>query len=66
MSEEGRPVKPGYRTTEFWLTMVLVLVGAYMVAVKGDVDNGKWLLLTGIGIYTGARAIAKWRTADAS
>ena len=37
-------MKPGWKTTEFWLTMAAMLVGAVMAsgileAIEGDIDN---------------------------
>jgi hypothetical protein len=28
MSDETKPAKPGYKTTEFWLTLLAMLLGA--------------------------------------
>lgn len=59
------PVKPGYKTTEFWLTAVATLVGLVMAA---DIipSDGMWPKITGLVVamltsmgYNVSRSIAK-------
>jgi hypothetical protein len=58
-------VKPGYKTTEFWLSVAAMLVGA--ILASGIVPNtGIWMQLAGIATtllnglgYSVSRGIAK-------
>ena len=60
--------KPGYKTTEFWLTTVAMLVGALMASgafVEGPVAQGLGVVATilgGMG-YSVSRGMAKKPTA---
>lgn len=65
MSEEKKDTKPGYKTTEFWLTLVATLCGLAMasgfIAEGSDAAQyigGALALLAQLG-YTGARATVK-------
>jgi hypothetical protein len=58
----AEPVKPGYRTTEFWLSAVAVLLG--LAVASGIIPAGSsWDQAVGLVVaalaamgYTGARA----------
>lgn len=59
--------KPGYKTTEFWLTFVAMLVGSLMAsglldvtatAVDNQLAGMVAMMLSGLG-YTAARGFAK-------
>jgi len=65
--------KPGFKTTEFWLSLVAMLVGAIMAsgvldATETALDNQIVgmiaMMLTGLG-YTVARSFAKGTEAKA-
>jgi len=68
MSEEvtlAPVVKPGYKTTEFWLTTVATIVGLVMAS---DIipSDGIWPKITGLVVallsslgYTVSRGVAK-------
>ncbi len=44
---EAAVVKPGYKTTEFWLSAVATIVG--LVLASGIVpSNGPWVQVTGL------------------
>jgi hypothetical protein len=61
----GDPVKPGYKTTEFWLTLVAVVLSA--VASSGLLAEGStWVKVVGVALavlatlgYTASRAVVK-------
>ena len=64
-------MKQGYKTTEFWLSLVAILVGAF--TSSGAVENS--IALQGLGVistalaalgYSGARAFSKSGEAKAS
>jgi len=65
VSTEPNTVKPGYKTTEFWLSFAAVIVGA--VQASGFVPSeGPWNQVLGMVIsalvamgYTGARLTMK-------
>jgi len=59
------PIKPGYKTTEFWLTIAANVVGVLMMANIFPIDStvGKIIgvaamVLSSLG-YTVSRSIAK-------
>ncbi|MBA2479062.1 MAG: hypothetical protein H0V44_00230 [Planctomycetes bacterium] len=59
------PVKAGYRTTEFWLSAIAVLLGLVLASgaipesgIVGQVIGGVLSVLANLG-YTAARAKAK-------
>jgi hypothetical protein len=62
---ETNTVKPGYKTTEFWLSFAAVMVGA--VQASGLIPNeGAWNQILGLVVsalvamgYTGARIAVK-------
>lgn len=49
--------KPGYKTTEFWLTLIGLLGPAFLPGISPDT----WLAVAGglVAIYTAARAHTK-------
>ena len=53
-------MKPGIKTTEFWVT-VAALLGALLMTVAGQIDGqlGATLLTIGSSVYTLARSLAK-------
>jgi hypothetical protein len=63
--EETAPVKPGYKTTEFWLTLATTAVGALLAS--GVIEAGSaWDKAIGVVVsvlgalgYTVARGMAK-------
>ena len=63
--EETAPVKPGYKTTEFWLTLAATAVGALLAS--GVIEAGSaWDKAVGVVVsvlgalgYTVARGMAK-------
>jgi|TARA_R100000093_G_C1942609_1_gene72826 hypothetical protein len=64
-------MKQGYKTTEFWLSLVAVLIGAFMSS--GAVESS--IALQGLGVvstalaalgYSGARAFSKSGEAKAN
>jgi len=50
--------KPGYLTTEFWLTIAALAAGVVLVVV-GSEDMGKWIISTAIPGYAISRGVAK-------
>lgn len=65
MSEETNAPKPGYKTTEFWLSAVAVLLGLAMASgaiadgsMAATIVGGVTTLLSSLG-YTAARAKVK-------
>ncbi len=58
-------MKPGWKTSEFWITLVVMLLGAFMAS--GAVVDGHWSLqLVGLAVaglkasgYTSGRAKVK-------
>lgn len=50
--------KPGYLTTEFWLTIAALVAGVVLVVV-GSEDMGKWIISTAIPGYAISRGVAK-------
>jgi len=65
METETNSIKPGYKTTEFWLSFAAVMVGA--VQASGLIPNeGAWNQILGLVVsalvamgYTGARIAVK-------
>ena len=65
METETNTIKPGYKTTEFWLSFAAVMVGA--VQASGLIPNeGAWNQILGLVVsalvamgYTGARIAVK-------
>lgn len=65
MSDNMNTTKPGYKTTEFWLSFAAVIVGA--IQASGIVPSeGPWNQVLGMAIsalvalgYTGARMAMK-------
>ena len=63
--ENQTNIKPGYKTTEFWLSFAAVMVGA--VQASGLIPNeGAWNQILGLVVsalvamgYTGARIAVK-------
>lgn len=51
-------VKPGHKTTEFWVTMVMSVIGSGLIA-QGYVEIGGLLLAIAGGSYTTSRGLAK-------
>lgn len=51
---------PGYKTTEFWLN-VLILVGTFTLVLLDKIDPQVWMLVSGAqGVgYAASRAYAK-------
>jgi len=56
--------KPGYKTTEFWLSLLAIAIGA--ITTSGAISNS--VVLQGLGLaatalgalgYSGARAVTK-------
>ena len=65
MSEETKEVRPGYKTTEFWLSAVAVILGLLMASgaiadgsTAAVIVGGASTLLASLG-YTAARAKVK-------
>lgn len=68
--------KPGYQTTEFWLTLLATLIGALLASgVLNDADPQQHKVLQLVGViatllgsmgYTAARAFTKHSEAKAS
>jgi hypothetical protein len=65
--------KPGYKTTEFWLSLVALLVGALMASGILEASNSDWdnkivglvaMVLTSLG-YTVGRSMTKGSSAKA-
>ena len=52
--------KPGYKTTEFWITGAMGVLGSWMVQVGTTNCNGWWCgLVAGVGgLMAGATAIS--------
>lgn len=52
--------KPGYLTSEFWLT-VLVVVAATVLRLTDDIDADAWMVVAGgaTGLYNVSRGLAK-------
>jgi hypothetical protein len=54
--------KPGYLTTEFWTTVILIVLGIVQDAT-GTIDvNNKWVILGQSiigGLYAASRGLAK-------
>lgn len=60
MSKTEPHLRPGYRTTEFWLTVVsMVLVGVGLYLNKIPVDVALPVIVGGASMYSIARGIAK-------
>ncbi len=50
--------KPGYKTTEFWMNIILATIG--IILILTDKETLGTLLLGAAGVsYTGARGLAK-------
>jgi hypothetical protein len=65
MPESERPAKPGYRTSEFWISVAAVIVGS-VVASGAIPSDGAWERIVGLLVagfaalgYTGARLTLK-------
>lgn len=67
-------MKPGYKTTEFWLSLAAMVVGAIMASgvlevIEGDFDNKIVgmiaMILTSLG-YTVSRAFTKGKSSEAA
>jgi hypothetical protein len=59
MSEESpKQSKPGYKTTEFWITIGIGIIGAILIA-SGKETLGTALLGSAGVSYSGARGMAK-------
>lgn len=61
--------KPGYKTSEFWLSLVVVILGA--LAASGLIAEGPWIQIAGVITTTlTAMGYGKFRssvkTADAA
>lgn len=59
------PVKPGYKTTEFWLSTAVIATGVAMASgaiadggLVSQIVGGAMAILKGVG-YTWSRAVAK-------
>lgn len=60
MAPNARSDEPGIKTSEFWLT-ALVIVAATVLRVTGDIDADAWMVVvggTGVG-YSINRALVK-------
>ena len=64
--------KPGYKTTEFWLSLIAMIVGAVMSSGLLEQTSTDWdnkivgliaMILGGLG-YTVARSFVKVNTAE--
>ena len=51
-------MKPGFKTTEFWLALAS-LAGGVALVLTGHEEVGKWLMTAAVGSYTVGRGIAK-------
>jgi len=51
-------MKPGYKTTEFWLTLAMGIAGIALI-IKGDAAIGAALLGAAGVAYNGSRGLAK-------
>lgn len=59
MAYETEPGKrPGWQTTEFWLS-VLGLVFGFVLVLAGNAETGKWLIGLSVAGYGLSRGIAK-------
>lgn len=54
----GSPRKPGFRTTEFWITVLLIVVGTVLV-LGGKEELGTTLILGAAAPYVVSRGMAK-------
>jgi hypothetical protein len=52
--------KPGLRTTEFWLTLAVIVAASVLLAL-GKIDQAAWLTAAGVssGGYAISRGLAK-------
>lgn len=68
MADEATPVcpseKPGIKTTEFWLALAMMVVGAWLIS-KGKDEVGGVLTLAAGSVYTGFRGLVKSKLAQA-
>lgn len=57
---KAEPETPGYKTTEFWMTLVVILL-AFALVLTDHVDGDQWLILAGAGggAYSVSRGLAK-------
>lgn len=56
-------VKPGTKTTEFWVAIAPVLIGL-VEGNRGDPANSKYLIVCGTvlgGLYIVSRTLVKWK-----
>lgn len=58
-SSDDPALRSGYRTSEFWIAIIAALCGAFLIVVKGDVNQGSALLGTASLGYSLSRGIAK-------
>lgn len=70
MSEEtNKEVKPGYKSTEFWLTLVATIIGA--VLASGITGDNQWVQMVGAiasvlapAAYARGRSLVKAKDAE--
>lgn len=56
-------VKPGTKTTEFWVTLAPVLAGL-IEGVRGDPINNRYMIVCGTvlgALYITSRTLVKWK-----
>lgn len=69
VDEKMEVVKPGYKTTEFWLSTAVVSAGVLLASgavdggLAGQIVGGAMAVLKGLG-YTWSRAVAKVKPKD--
>ena len=61
MADENIPaIKPGYKSTEFWITVALGIAGVVLLATGKDTLGTALLAAAGVS-YSGARGLAKFK-----
>ena len=51
-------MKPGWKSTEFWMALVGMLAGGY-IAINGQAEVGSIMIATATGAYNLSRGLAK-------